>query len=331
MNFPGTVAVMGGGSWATALAKLLLDNCETILWYMRRDDRIEDFKKHRRNPAYLSDVVFDIERIEFSSDINYVCSQADTLLLVMPSPYFKAHVDKIKVDISDKFIVSAVKGIVPDDNLIISTYMQKRFGVDVKKTLVVSGPCHAEEVALGRQSYLTIGCPDIFIAEKFANCLSGKALKTITSTDVNGIEYAAVLKNVYSIAAGIVHGLKSGDNFLAMLVSNAIREMERFVGTVCPRPRQICDSVYLGDLLVTSYSRFSRNHNFGAMIGRGYSVKAARMEMEQTAEGYYGTKCIHEINEQYDVPMPILDGVYDILYRGVNASKAIRDMADTFI
>ncbi|MBD5242033.1 MAG: glycerol-3-phosphate dehydrogenase [Paramuribaculum sp.] len=331
MNFPGTVAVMGGGSWATALAKLLLDNCETILWYMRRDDRIEYFKKHRRNPAYLSDVVFDIERIEFSSDINYVCSQADTLLLVMPSPYFKAHVDKIKVDISDKFIVSAVKGIVPDDNLIISTYMQKRFGVDVKKTLVVSGPCHAEEVALGRQSYLTIGCPDIFIAEKFANCLSGKALKTITSTDVNGIEYAAVLKNVYSIAAGIVHGLKSGDNFLAMLVSNAIREMERFVGTVCPRPRQICDSVYLGDLLVTSYSRFSRNHNFGAMIGRGYSVKAARMEMEQTAEGYYGTKCIHEINEQYDVPMPILDGVYDILYRGVNASKAIRDMADTFI
>ncbi|MDE5838881.1 MAG: glycerol-3-phosphate dehydrogenase [Paramuribaculum sp.] len=331
MNFPGTVAVMGGGSWATALAKLLLDNCETILWYMRRDDRIEYFKRHRRNPAYLSDVVFDIERIEFSSDINYVCSQADTLLLVMPSPYFKAHVDKIKVDISDKFVVSAVKGIVPDDNLIISTYMQKRFGVDVKRTLVVSGPCHAEEVALGRQSYLTIGCPDIFIAEKFANCLSGKALKTITSTDVNGIEYAAVLKNVYSIAAGIVHGLKSGDNFLAMLVSNAIREMERFVDTVCPRPRQICDSVYLGDLLVTSYSRFSRNHNFGAMIGKGYSVKAARMEMEQTAEGYYGTKCIHEINGQYDVPMPILDGVYDILYRGVNASKAIRDMADTFI
>lgn len=331
MNFPGTVAVMGGGSWATALAKLLLDNCETILWYMRRDDRIEEFKRHRRNPAYLSDVVFDIERIEFSSDINYVCSQADTLLLVMPSPYFKAHVDKINVDISDKYVVSAVKGIVPDDNQIITTYMQKRFGVDVKKTLVVAGPCHAEEVALGRQSYLTIGCPDIFIAEKFANCLSGKALKTITSTDVNGIEYAAVLKNVYSIAAGIVHGLKSGDNFLAMLVSNAIREMERFVNTVCPRPRQICDSVYLGDLLVTSYSRFSRNHNFGAMIGKGYSVKAARMEMEQTAEGYYGTKCIHEINEHYDVPMPILDGVYDILYRGVNPSKAIHDMAETFI
>ncbi|MBD5330541.1 MAG: glycerol-3-phosphate dehydrogenase [Bacteroides sp.] len=331
MNFPGTVAVMGGGSWATALAKLLLDNCESILWYMRRDDRIDDFKRLRRNPAYLSDVVFDIERIEFSSDINYVCRHADTLLLVMPSPYFKAHIDKINVDISEKFVVSAVKGIVPDDNLLISTYMQQRFGVKSERTLVVSGPCHAEEVALGRQSYLTIGGNDIFHAEKFANCLSGKALKTITSLDVDGIEYAAVLKNVYSIAAGIVHGLKNGDNFLAMLVSNAIREMERFVDTVCPRPRQICDSVYLGDLLVTSYSRFSRNHNFGSMIGKGYSVKAARMEMEQTAEGYYGTKCIHEINSKYRVTMPILDGVFSILYRGVNPAKAIRDMADTFI
>lgn len=322
---------MGGGSWATALAKLLLDNCESILWYMRRDDRIDDFKRLRRNPAYLSDVVFDIERIDFSSDINDVCRRADTLLLVMPSPYFKAHIDKINVDLSDKFVVSAVKGIVPDDNMLISTYMQHRFGVRPERTLVVSGPCHAEEVALGRQSYLTIGGHDIFHAEQFANCLAGKALRTITSSDVDGIEYAAVLKNVYSIAAGIVHGLKNGDNFLAMLVSNAIREMERFVDTVCPRPRQICDSVYLGDLLVTSYSRFSRNHNFGSMIGKGYSVKAARMEMEQTAEGYYGTKCIHEINSRYDVAMPILDGVFDILYRGVKPAEAIRRMSETFI
>lgn len=322
---------MGGGSWATALAKLLLENCESIIWYMRRDDRIEDFKRLHHNPTYLSDVVFDINRIEFSSDINEVCRRADTLLLVMPSPYFKAHIDKITEDISAKAVVSAVKGIVPDDNMLISDYMRKRFGVARERTLVVSGPCHAEEVALGRQSYLTVGCSDIFQAEKFAQLLSGKALKTITSVDVEGIEYAAVLKNVYSIASGIVHGLKDGDNFLAMLVSNAIREMERFVDTVCPRPRQICDSVYLGDLLVTSYSRFSRNHNFGSMIGRGYSVKAARMEMEQTAEGYYGTKCIHEINSRYDVAMPILDGVYDILYSGANPAKTIKRVAETFI
>lgn len=331
MSFTDKIAVMGGGSWATALAKLLLENCDSIIWYMRRDDRIEDFKRHRRNPVYLSDVVFDIDRIDFSSDINDVCRRAETLLLVMPSPYFTEHVDKITTDISEKFVVSAVKGIVPQVNMIISSYMQHRFGIRKERTLVVSGPCHAEEVALGRQSYLTIGCNDVFHAEKFANCLSGHALKTITSSDVDGIEYAAVLKNVYSIASGIVHGLKDGDNFQAMLVSNAIREMERFINTVCPRPRQICDSVYLGDLLVTSYSRFSRNHNFGALIGRGYSVKAARMEMEQTAEGYYGTKCIHEINSYYDVAMPILDGVFDILYKGVNPALAIHKMSETFI
>ncbi len=331
MNFPGKIAVLGGGSWPTALAKLLLSNSETIIWYMRRPDRIEDFRKLGHNPAYLSDVVFDIDRIEFSSDINEVCSKADTLLLGMPSPYFKSHMEKLKVDISQKFVVSAVKGIVPDENEIISTYMERVYHVAPERMLVVSGPCHAEEVALGRQSYLTVGCNDIFHAEQFSHCIQGKALRTITSSDVEGIEYAAVLKNVYAIAAGIVHGLKNGDNFQAMLVSNAIREMERFVDAVCPRPRQICDSVYLGDLLVTSYSHFSRNHNFGSMIGKGYSVTAARMEMEQTAEGYYGTKCIHEINQQYDVPMPILEGVYDILYRRVKPQKAIKAMSETFI
>ncbi len=322
---------MGGGSWATALAKLLLNNCESILWYMRRDDRIEDFQRLRHNPAYLSDVEFDIQRIEFSSDINYISSQADTLLLVMPSPYFKSHLEKLTTDISGKYVVSAVKGIVPDENQIISEYMQEHYGISPDRMMVVGGPCHAEEVALGRQSYLTIGCNDIFHAEQFARVLAGKAMKTITSSDVTGIEYAAVLKNVYSIASGIVHGMKMGDNFQAMLVSNAIREMERFIDTVNPRPRQICDSVYLGDLLVTSYSRFSRNHNFGSMIGRGLPVNRAKMEMEQIAEGYYGTKCIHEINQTYGVTMPILNAMYDILYRMLRPSKAFTPMADTFI
>lgn len=322
---------MGGGSWATALAKLLLQNCDSIIWYMRRDDRIADFKRLGHNPAYLTDCAFDVGRINFSSDINAVCEQADTLLLVMPSPYFKSHVDKITVDISDKSVVSAVKGIVPDVNEIISHYMTGRFGIADERMLVVSGPCHAEEVALGRPSYLTVGCHDVFHSQQFAKCLAGPCLHTIVSSDVDGIEYAAVLKNVYAIAAGIIHGIKSGDNFQAMLVCNAIREMERFVDTVCPRPRQICDSVYLGDLLVTSYSRFSRNHTFGSMIGRGYSVKAARMEMEQTAEGYYGTKCIHEINQQYGVDMPILEGVYDILYRGASPQATLRAVSAKFI
>ena len=331
MDFPGQIAVMGGGSWATALARLLLDNCETINWYMRRDDRIADFIRRHRNPAYLTDVEFDVERICFSSDINAVAEASDTILLAMPSPYFKSHIDKLTVDISDKYVVSAIKGIVPDENELITSYMCRRFGVHPDRILVIGGPCHAEEVALGRQSFLTIGCERLEEARKFAACLRGKAMRTIESNDVDGIEYAAVLKNVYAIAAGMVHGLKAGDNFLAMLVSNAIREMERFIDAVNPRPRQICDSVYLGDLLVTAYSRFSRNHNFGSMIGCGYSVKAARMEMEQTAEGYYGTKCIHEINQHYRVNMPILDGMYDILYRGASAAKVIPSLSNCFV
>ena len=331
MNFPGKIAVMGGGSWATALAKLLLENCEMITWYMRRDDRIEDFKRLRHNPAYLTDVHFDVQRIEFSSDINKVCSECDTLLMVMPSPYFKNHLAKLTVDISDKYIVSAVKGIVPDENVLITDYMIEKYGVHRDHMLVVGGPCHAEEVALSRLSYLTVGGHDLEHAEKFAACLTSRNTHTITSDDVDGIEYAAVLKNVYSIAAGIVHGMKKGDNFSAMLVANAIREMERFLEVAAPRKRQICDSVYLGDLLVTSYSRFSRNHNFGALIGKGYSVKVAKMEMEQIAEGYYGTNCIYEINKKYNVDTPILNGMYDILYRNVRAERAIREIAETFV
>ncbi len=331
MNFPGTIGLLGGGSWATALAKLLLTNCETIHWYMRRDDRIEDFIRLGHNPAYLTDVNFDVNRIYFSSDINDVCTKCDTLLLATPSPYFKDHMAKLSVDISEKAIVSAVKGIVPDENELISDYMVRKFGVARERMLVISGPCHAEEVALSRTSYLTIGCQNVELAAQFAKCIDGKTTHTITSSDVDGIEYAAVLKNVYAIAAGIVHGLKMGDNFVAMLVSNAIREMERFLEAVNPRPRQICDSVYLGDLLVTAYSRFSRNHNFGAMIGRGYSVQAAKMEMEQVAEGYYGTKCVHDINKKYEVSMPILDAVYDIIYRRINPAKAMRKMGEKLV
>jgi glycerol-3-phosphate dehydrogenase (NAD(P)+) len=238
---------------------------------------------------------------------------------------------KLSVDISEKAIVSAVKGIVPDENELISDYMVHKFGISREKMLVISGPCHAEEVALSRTSYLTIGCQNVELAAQFAKCIEGKTTHTITSSDVDGIEYAAVLKNVYAIAAGIVHGLKMGDNFVAMLVSNAIREMERFLEAVNPRPRQISDSVYLGDLLVTAYSRFSRNHNFGAMIGRGYSVPAAKMEMEQVAEGYYGTKCVHDINKKYEVSMPILDAVYDIIYRRLNPAKAMRKMGEKLV
>lgn len=329
-EFPGKIAVIGSGTWATALAKLLLTNCERITWYIHREDRIAEFIANGRNPVYLSDVEFDVSRIDFSSDINEVCSRCDMLFLVTPSPYFKAQTDNITVDISSKYIVSAIKGIVPDDNMLITDYMQQRFGIKADHCMVVGGPCHAEEVAMARPSYLTVACSDIDRAAVLAQTLSGKNTHGITSTDVDGIEYAAVMKNIYAIASGIINGLQLGDNFLSMLMSNAIREMARFVDTVVPRKRDICDSVYLGDLLVTAYSRFSRNHYFGSMIGRGYSIKAARMEMEQTAEGYYAAKCIHEINKDHDVVMPIATGVYDILYRGVKPVVAIERMAEYF-
>lgn len=327
-NFPGRIAVMGGGSWATALAKLMLNANEHIIWYMRRADRIDDFKTLGHNPVYLSDVEFDTSRITFSSNINDVCRAADTLLLAVPSPYFKGHMAKITEDISHKYVVNAIKGIVPDENMLITDYLTQFYGVPHSQQLVVSGPCHAEEVALERLSYLTVAADNPQMAEAFAHRLISKQMLTTTSSDIEGIEYGGVLKNVYAICAGILHGMKNGDNFLATFVTNCIREMERFVDIVCPHPgRNICDSVYLGDLLVTCYSRFSRNHNFGAMIGKGYSVKAAMMEMEMVAEGYYATRCVHLINEKYGVEMPILDAVYSILYEGKSPRRAISDMS----
>ncbi len=328
----GKIAVWGGGSWATALAKLLMGRNRSIVWYMRRHDRIEEFLKYGHNPVYLSDVAFDTKRITFTDDINESARLADTIVIAVPSPYFRTHVDRLDIDISGKIVVSAVKGIVPEDNVIVTDYMARKFGVKRDNLLVIGGPCHAEEVALERLSYLTIGCHDAGKCRDFADCLNGPKLKTILSDDVDGIEYGAVLKNVYAIAAGIVSGMKAGDNFMAMLVCNAIREMRRFVDTIAPMERDICRSAYLGDLLVTAYSRFSRNHNFGSMIGKGYSVSAAKMEMSMVAEGYYGTKCMHEINSRPDlrVDMPILDCVYRILYENVSPRRAIDRITDTF-
>ncbi len=328
-SISGKIAVMGGGSWATALAKLLLMNNDRILWYMRRDDRIADFKRLSHNPAYLSDVRFDTDRIDFSSDINEVCREADVLLLALPSPYIKSHLAKLTADISTKYVVSAVKGIVPDENLTVTEYMSRFYHIPADHLVVVSGPCHAEEVALDRLSYLTVGAAETSLSEAFAKRIASRALKTIISQDIHGIEYGGVLKNVYAIMAGILHGMKNGDNFLAVLVSSSIREMERWVDAVAPAEgRNICNSAYLGDLLVTSYSRFSRNHNFGSMIGKGYSVKAAMMEMEMVTEGYYGAKCIHEINRKANVHIPIADAVYSILYEGAKPAQVIASLAD---
>lgn len=333
MESLGKIAIIGSGSWATALAKLVLNNNSRINWYIRRPERIADFVKHHRNPVYLSDITFDTHRIDFFSDINMAISGAKTIIVAIPSPYFKDEAEKITVPMSEKNIVSAVKGIVPDDNKIITDWFASRFGCADTNLLVIGGPCHAEEVALDHLSYLTIGCHDPIKGTNFARTIMGQRLKTIVSQDVAGIEYGAVLKNVYAIAAGIIDGMKAGDNFKAMLVCNAIREMRRFVDVAAPMDcgRDIDRSAYLGDLLVTAYSLFSRNHNFGAMIGKGYSVKSAKMEMEMVAEGYYGTKCMYDINtSRYEVEMPILNCVYRIIYENKNPRQAFAAIADTF-
>ena len=330
MNLPGKIAIIGGGTWATAIAKLNLNNTDSINWYMRRKDRIDDFKRLGHNPAYLSSVKFDISRIHFSNNLNMTIRNSDTLIFVTPSPYLKQHLKKLKTPLYNKFIVSAIKGIVPDENMIVTDYLKKIYNVPAENLAVIGGPCHAEEVALERLSYLTIGCADTERAKIVANMLNGNFLKTSISQDVEGIEYGSVLKNVYAIAAGICYGLKYGDNFQAVLISNAIQELNRFVNAVKPIDRNICESVYLGDLLVTAYSRFSRNHTFGTMIGKGYSVKTAQIEMEMVAEGYYGTKCIKEVNEKYNVEMPILDAVYNILYNKKSSFTEIRQLTETF-
>ncbi len=326
----GRVAIMGGGSWATAIAKIVLNHEETINWYIRRDDRIEEFKRLGHNPAYLTGLHFDTSRIRFSSDINDVVKTSDTLIFVTPSPYIKSHLKKLRTSMRDKLVVTAIKGIVPDENLTVSRYFEKAFNVPEDQVACIGGPSHAEEVALDRLCYLTAGCRNLQNAQLIADVLAGKFVKASVSTDIEGIEYSSVLKNVYAIAAGICHGLKLGDNFQAVLVANAVQEMDRFLQCVEPAERRISNSVYLGDLLVTMYSNFSRNRVFGTMIGQGYSVKTAQLEMEMIAEGYYGTKCIKEINRHYHVNMPILDSVYNILYERIAPSVEIKVLKGSF-
>ena len=297
---------------------------------MRRDDQIEEFQRMGHNPRYLTSVHFDTDEIHFESDINHIAQQYDTLVFVTPSPYLKNHMKKLKTRIKDKFIVTAIKGIVPDENLVCSEYFHQVFDVPYSNLACLGGPSHAEEVALERLSYLTVGCADVEKAQAFADVLTSDVIKTKTSTDVIGIEYASVLKNVYAIAAGICSGLKFGDNFQAVLMSNAVQEMNRFLTSVHPIERNISDSVYMGDLLVTGYSNFSRNRTFGTMIGKGYSVKSAQIEMEMIAEGYFGTKCMKEINRHWHVNMPILDAVYNILYERIAPQVEIKLLTDSF-
>ena len=328
MSFPGKIAILGGGTWATALAKIVLMQQQHVNWYMRRPEQIEEFVKIGHNPSYLTNVSFNLDRISFYSDINEIVKASDTLIFAIPSPFLKTHLEKLEVPLKDKFIVSAIKGIIPPENLIVTEFLTDNYDVPADNIAIIGGPCHAEEIALERLTYPTVACTDMSKAKMLATVLTNRYVKADVSTDVTGIEISAVLKNVYAIASGICHGLKYGDNFQAVFMSNAAMEMERFVAVANPVSRQICDSAYLGDLLVTAYSSFSRNRTFGSMVGKGYSVKAAQIEMEMIAEGYYGTKCIMEMNERLEVEIPIVSTVYRILYEKSSARHEIKRLVE---
>ena len=320
------IAILGSGSWATALAKIVMQNQGELNWFIRRQEVIDEFIATGKNPSYLGAASFDVSRIHFSSDINQTVAQSDVLIVAIPSPYLKQTLNKIRRDMTHKVVISAVKGMIPDENMIVTDYIRQRFAVPVDQLGVIAGPCHAEEIALERLSYLTIGCENRQNAEMWAKLFQTPYVHTATSNDVSGLEYSSVMKNIYAIAAGMCQALHYGDNFQAVLLSNSIQEIQRFATAMSNVPRDITASGYLGDVLVTGYSQFSRNRQFGQMLGMGYSVKAAQMEMEMVAEGYYATNAIHQANERMRVALPIVDAMYEILYNRQKAKPIIKSL-----
>jgi glycerol-3-phosphate dehydrogenase (NAD(P)+) len=322
------IGIIGSGSWATALAKLFLNNCGKINWFIRNKEDIDFIIANRTNPKYLTGVEFETSKINFFHDIKNCIAASDILILAVPSAFLHTTFSGLAPeDLKNKIIFSAIKGIVPEQNLIVGEYLNKIFEVPFSNIGVITGPCHAEEVALEKLSYLTIASQNGVHAQTVSTLVNCRYLNSSVSDDIYGTEYSAVLKNVIAVAGGICHSLGYGDNFLAVLVSNAIQEIKRFVDAVHPINRDINASAYLGDLLVTAYSQFSRNRMFGTMLGKGYSVKHAQLEMNMVAEGYYAVKCVHEINDNFNVNMPITNAVYNIVYLKKDVRKEIINLS----
>ncbi len=329
MNYQPVVSVIGGGSWATAIVKILSNTVEKINWWVRSKETVDFIQKYHHNPSYLSDVEINLKKVSVNNDLKNSLETADIIILAVPSAFLKSSLEKISPDVfNGKIVFSAIKGIIPDDLLIVGDFINQKYNVPLDKIGVITGPCHAEEVAMERLSYLTLASRNTKNAELLASLMNCRYIKTNVSDDIYGTEYAAVLKNVIAIASGICHGVGYGDNFQAVLIANAIREIKRFVDAVHPINRDVNESAYLGDLLVTAYSSFSRNRMFGTMIGKGYSVKFAKLEMNMVAEGYYATKCIHELNKKFGVNMPITNAVYHILYEKISSRVEMRLLAD---
>jgi glycerol-3-phosphate dehydrogenase (NAD(P)+) len=318
------ITVVGGGSWATALIKILSEKSVSIKWWLRDASSVEHIKTHRHNPEYLSSVTLDLKKVKPTTNLKQALKGTEWVIVAIPAAFLEDALGGLPKDVfRDKNIISGVKGMIPSQNILVTEWFESYFGVPSSRVGAIAGPCHAEEIALQKTSYLTIAANDAHLAKTFAEQLTCRYVRTTYIADLDGVEYAAVMKNIIALACGISHGLGSGDNFQAVMVSNAMLEIERLITAIAPLERQINASAYLGDLLVTSYSQFSRNRTFGKMIGKGYSVKTAQMELKMIAEGYYAAKCMHHINQKLQVKMPILDFVYNILYEKHNPKKAM--------
>lgn len=325
------IGVIGNGSWATAMIKMLSDNGQKkhINWWIRKSDDMEYIKQYHHNPSYLSAVEIKLNKVTLFNSVREVIANSDIIVLNTPAAYLEDALAEIRPeDLQNSVLVSAIKGIVPSKGMVVGEFLAEEFDVQVENIVVVGGPCHAEEVSLEKLSYLTFASKNEERASTVAHLFTNHYIKTVVSTDMLGVEYGAVLKNIYALACGICNGLGYGDNFQAVLISNAIREMDRFVCAIDSHERQINQSAYLGDLLVTAYSQFSRNRTFGNMIGKGYSVKSAQLEMKMVAEGYLASECIQGILRRYRLDMPICNTVYEILYKGMPPRKAVQNLSD---
>lgn len=338
-HLPENIAVLGGGSWGTAITKMLSEHKRAtgkiarLMWWVRSEETAAYIRTNKRNPNYISSVEIHPELVEVSSDLQAVITAADLIVLAIPSAFLHDSLNTLTPrDWQHKYVVSAIKGLVPHTRQIVADYLTVQFGIQHENIMVISGPCHAEEVASEKLSYLTIAGKNGDVTKHFASLLTCRYIRTIISDDITGTEYGAVLKNIYAVASGICHGLGFGDNFQAVLVSNAIREMEAFLHAVHAHPREINHSAYLGDLLVTAYSQHSRNRTFGMMLGKGYTVKAAQLEMNMIAEGYYATKSMYELNSsKLNVDMPIAEAVYAIIYGNSPARQEIASLTEKLI
>lgn len=320
-------AVIGYGSWATAIVKLLCENESKVWWHVANPTVRESLQTRGHNHKYLPSLSFNKEQIVVSDSLDAVVEAADIIILATPSAFLMNVLEPLTVSLEGKFIVSAIKGIIPDGYQTVSEYMHEHYGLPYDNLGVITGPTHAEEVAQERLSYLTVACKSIENAEQLARKFTTSFIITNASTDIYGLEYVGVLKNIYAMMVGVARGVGYGDNFTAVLVANAAIETQRFMDETYPFERNINVSAFLGDLLVTSYSQYGRNRAFGIMIGKGYSVLSAKMELRMVAEGYYSADCIHHINERFKVDLPIANALYKILYEGRSARNVLRELS----